>query len=164
MSLFLASRALGAFAYTVVLAAAVGCHHRSFVAGERSSRERLKGGYGEPLAEYSGGAIQTLTAEQVNQRAVGRVEELFEGRFSGVDVIRTASGGFLVRVRGVGTFLGRQDPLYVIDGVPVPVDPARGLDWLSPGTIRRITVLKAPPETSIYGVRGANGVILIETR
>jgi TonB-dependent starch-binding outer membrane protein SusC len=166
MSLFFfASRALGALASIVAFAAAAGCHDQSpIVVSEPPSAERLTGGYGERLSEPSGGAVQSVTAEHQNRRAVGQVGELLEARFPGVDVIRTAGGGFLVRVRGASSFLGSSEPLYVVDGIPVHVDPQRGLDWLSPHDIRRITVLKAPPETSIYGVRGANGVILIETR
>jgi TonB-dependent SusC/RagA subfamily outer membrane receptor len=92
------------------------------------------------------------------------VEELLEARFPGVGVIRTSSGGFLIRIRGLGSFLGRPDPLYIIDGTPTEVHPQRGLDWINPSDIRRITVLKGPPETTLYGVRGANGVVVIETR
>jgi|SRR5919108_2978268 TonB-dependent SusC/RagA subfamily outer membrane receptor len=163
MSLFfLACRARGALAYAVAFAAVVGCHHGLSLSAEPSA-ERPQGGYGETL-EYSGGAVQSVTSEQLNHQAVGQVGELLEARFPGVGMVRTTSGGFLVRVRGASSFLGSAEPLYVIDGIPVLVDPRRGLDWLSPHSIRRITVLKGPPETSIYGMRGANGVILIETR
>jgi TonB-dependent SusC/RagA subfamily outer membrane receptor len=166
MSLFFfASRAPGALACIVAFAAAAGCHHASSnIESEPSPAERPKGGYGEQLSELSGGAIQSVAAEQLNHRAVGQVGELLEARFPGVGVIRTASGGFLIRVRGVSSFLGSSEPLYVIDGIPVPVDPQHGLDWLSPNDIQGITVLKGPPHTTLYGVRGANGVILITTR
>jgi len=52
----------------------------------------------------------------------------------------------------------------VVDGIPVEVEPGRGLDWLSPAEIARIDVLKDAPETTMYGVRGANGVILVTTK
>jgi TonB-dependent SusC/RagA subfamily outer membrane receptor len=54
--------------------------------------------------------------------------------------------------------------LYVVDGMPVHVVPGRGLDWLNPADVARIDVLKDAASTSIYGVRGGNGVILITTR
>jgi TonB-dependent starch-binding outer membrane protein SusC len=89
------------------------------------------------------------------------VEQLLEGRFAGVDVVRTPSGGFLVRIRGSSTLIGSPAPLYVVNGIAVYVDPERGLDWLSPADIARIEVVKDAAELAFYGVRGANGVIRI---
>jgi TonB-dependent SusC/RagA subfamily outer membrane receptor len=154
------SRAFGALACGLAFAAVVGCHHGSLIVAEPSSSEPLKGGYGEQLSA----TVPSVTDEQLNHRQAAQLEELLEGRFPGVGVVRTQSGGFLLRVRGIGTFLGSREPLYVIDGIPVQVDPQRGLDWLSPQDIGSITVLKGPPETSLYGVRGANGVIVISTK
>jgi TonB-dependent SusC/RagA subfamily outer membrane receptor len=155
-----ASRAFGALACGLAFAALVGCHHGSVVVAEPSTPEPPKGGYGEQPS----GKIHSVTAEQMNDRSAAQVEELLEGRFPGVTVARTGSGGFLVQVRGIGTFLGRPEPLYIIDGIPVQVDPQRGIDWLSPHDIQSITVLKGPPDTSLYGARGANGVIVISTK
>jgi len=84
-----------------------------------------------------------------------------ERHFPGVDVIRTDKGGVLIRV--ISGLVGA-NPLYVVDGTPVQVDPRRGLDWLSPEQIARVEVLKLPSETAIYGPRGANGVIVITTK
>jgi len=124
----------------------------------------VKVGYGDQSKDQTGGAVQSATADQLDEVKATQVEARLEGRFPGVEVVRTRSGGFLIRIRGVTTFLGDQTPLYVIDGIPVQVDPERGLDWLSPAEIARIDVLKDPAETSMYGVRGANGVILITTK
>jgi TonB-dependent SusC/RagA subfamily outer membrane receptor len=88
------------------------------------------------------------------------VEELLAGRVAGVHVLPAPGGGFLIRIRGANN----PEPLYVIDGMPVEVTPGRGLDWLDPADIARIDVLKNPAETSIFGGRGANGVILITTK
>ncbi|MDQ4079288.1 MAG: TonB-dependent receptor plug domain-containing protein [Gemmatimonadota bacterium] len=158
-----ASRAFAILTVNVALLALLGCHHRASV-GAKHPTERLTGGYGEDVSQGGSGSGRSVGPERLNRRAVGQAEELLEGRFPGVDVQRTASGGFLVRVRGVSTLRGTEHPLYVIDGTPVHVDPARGLDWLNPGDIARITVLRNPSETSLYGVRGANGVIVITTR
>lgn len=98
----------------------------------------------------------------MKNRKVKRVEELLVGRFPGVHVFPTPNGGFSVRIRGAAT-VGDREPLYVVDGMPVEVTPGRGLDWLDPADIARIDVLKNPAETSMYGGRGANGVILITT-
>jgi iron complex outermembrane receptor protein len=67
-------------------------------------------------------------------------------------------------LRGVTTLLGYKEPLHVVDGILVEVEPGRGLDWLNPADIACSDVLKDAPETTLYGVRGANGVILITTK
>ncbi|MBI2404206.1 MAG: TonB-dependent receptor plug domain-containing protein [Gemmatimonadetes bacterium] len=145
-------------------AALPGCHPTSSVPAGPAPAEKVNVGYGEQSREQTGGAVQSVTGEELKNRKAARVEELLEGRFPGVHVIRTPGGGFSIRIRGVSTFLGDKGPLYVINGIPVEVDPRRGLDWLSPSEIERIDVLKDPAETSMYGVRGANGVILITTK
>jgi len=72
-------------------------------------------------------------------------------------------GGMTVRIRGATSFLGSEEPLFVIDGMVVQsADGA--LDGINPNTIESITVLKNADETAIYGSRGANGVILIKTK
>jgi len=141
-----------------------GCHHRSSVPAEPSPVEKVPVGYGEQSREQAGGAVQSATAEQLRNVNASQVEELLEGRFPGVDVVRTPGGGFALRIRGASTILGDQGPLYVVDGLPVDVEPGRGLDWLSPADIARIDVLRNAPETTMYGARGANGVILITTK
>ena len=82
--------------------------------------------------------------------------------FAGVDIVPTASSGFLIRVRS--GMIGHGDPLYVIDGAPTSVDAKRGIDWFPPEAIADITVLKAPHELMEYGPNGANGVIVITTK
>ena len=159
-----ASRVYGALLGGLALAALVGCHHRSTVPAQPPAPEKVQVGYGEQSKERIGGAVQSATADELKDVKATQVEQLLEGRFAGVEVVRTRSGGFSIRIRGVTTFLGRSAPLYVVDGLPVEVDSERGLDWLSPAEIERIDVLKDPTETTMYGVRGANGVILITTK
>ena len=91
------------------------------------------------------------------------MEELFAGKFPGVEVLRVPTGGISIRIRGSSTFLGSTEPLYIIDGARVQSGPG-GLLFLDPGDIRKIEVLKDIGSTSIYGSEGANGVILITTR
>lgn len=91
------------------------------------------------------------------------MEELFAGRFPGVEVLRVPSGGISIRIRGGNTLLGSTEPLYIIDGARVQSGPG-GLLFLDPGDISKIEVLKDIGSTSIYGSEGANGVILITTR
>src|SRR5439155_21072607 len=67
-------------------------------------------------------------------------------------------------IRGRGSIYGDNEPLYVIDGMPVEVTTGHGLSWLNPGDIQRIEILKDASATAVYGMRGANGVVLITTR
>jgi len=82
--------------------------------------------------------------------------------FPGVDLVTTRSGGFMVRIQS--GLVGRGEPLYVIDGAPMWVEPHRGIDWFKPEDIEQISVLKTPTETAVYGAQGVNGVVLITTR
>jgi TonB-dependent SusC/RagA subfamily outer membrane receptor len=91
------------------------------------------------------------------------MEELFVGRFPGVEVFRAPNGGVNIRIRGQNSFSGGGDPLYIIDGTRVQ-SGAGGLLFLDPQDIARIEVLKDIGSTSIYGSEGANGVIIITTK
>ena len=91
------------------------------------------------------------------------MEELFAGRFPGVEVLRVPSGGISIRIRGASTLMGSSEPLYIIDGAKVQSGPG-GLLFLDPGDISKIEVLKDIGSTAIYGSEGANGVILITTK
>ena len=91
------------------------------------------------------------------------LEELFAGKFSGVQVFRSAQGGISIRIRGVNSFYGSSEPLYVIDGTPVQNGDA-GIAYLNPADIAQIEVLKDAAQTALYGVQGANGVVLITTK
>ena len=92
------------------------------------------------------------------------IEQLLMGRFPGVEVTRTPNGGISVRIRGTTSFLGNNEPLYVLDGIPMEPGPGGSLTWINPYDIASIEVLKNAAETAIYGMRGANGVIVITTR
>ena len=104
-----------------------------------------------------------VTAEDI-ERAPGQpIEEILKGRVAGVTVTQ-GEGGLVVRIRGVSSFYGNNDPLYVLDDVPISPGPGGFLRGISPYDIESINVLKDPAETALYGVRGANGVILIRTK
>ncbi|HVF40935.1 MAG TPA: TonB-dependent receptor plug domain-containing protein [Gemmatimonadaceae bacterium] len=91
------------------------------------------------------------------------MQEMFEGRFPGVEVGRAASGGITIRIRGASTVMGSAEPLYIIDGARVQSGPG-GLLFLDPMDIKKIEVLKDIGSTSMYGSEGANGVIIITTK
>lgn len=93
---------------------------------------------------------------------VARVEELLAGQVAGVQVFATPTG-FAVRIRGTSSVMGRADPLYIVDGFPMEPD-GFGLIALEPSSIARIEVLKDASSVAQYGVRGANGVVLITTK
>ena len=108
-------------------------------------------------------SISVLCAEDFEGMPVVQLEEWIEGRVPGVSVVRGARGISLL-IRGRGSFLGNTEPLYVLDGVPLVMEPGRGLSWLSPGDIQMLEILKDAGATALYGMRGANGVVLITTR
>lgn len=104
-----------------------------------------------------------VTADDIRRTPGQSIEELLEGRVAGVSVIRTPNG-IAVRIRGFTSFLGSNEPLYVVDGIPINAGPGGSLIGISPYDIETIKVLKDPASLSMYGVRGANGVIVITTK
>jgi TonB-dependent SusC/RagA subfamily outer membrane receptor len=101
-----------------------------------------------------------VTTEVPARQRATTVEQMLEGRFPGVLVERVAGGGVSVRIRGPTSFSLNQEPLYIVDGAPVTPGPRGALNWLNPQDIESIAVLK-DADAAIYGVRGANGVIVI---
>lgn len=86
------------------------------------------------------------------------------GRVPGVLVERAPGGGVAIRIRGAASFYASTQPLYVLDGAAIDPGPNGALTGLNPHDIATIQVLKDPADTAIYGVRGANGVIVITTK
>lgn len=115
---------------------------------------------GDPLSPPSG----TVTAEDIQRSPSVPIEELMGAKIAGVWVQRTSDGGIAVRIRGATTIYGNQEPLYVLNGVPMQPGPNGALTGISPSDIQSIEVLKDAASTSMYGMRGANGVIIIKTK
>jgi TonB-dependent SusC/RagA subfamily outer membrane receptor len=105
-----------------------------------------------------------VTSEDIAKAPGQSIEQMLMGRFPGVEVSRTAGGGFAVRIRGGSSIRSGNTPLYVLDGVAVEAGPNGYLTGINPNEIESIEVLKEPAETALYGVRGANGVIVIKTK
>ncbi|MBG6234090.1 TonB-linked SusC/RagA family outer membrane protein [Pedobacter sp. CAN_A7] len=119
-------------------------------------------GYGTQKKANLTGAISTVNAEAFKGRAAPTVSSMLQGQMPGVTVVNSTalpgSNGGTINIRGVGT-LNDASPLIVIDGVP-----GGNLNILNPDDIESVTVLKDAASSSIYGVRGANGVILVTTK
>ena len=149
-------------AMCVALASIVACSRQPDVRPSRPEGETVSDGYGEKAREQAGG-VSTASYGAATEQKVGRVEEMLIGKFPGVEVSRAGSD-YSVNIRGTASFMSGEQPLWVIDGVPYEVGAGRNLGWLNPADVTRIDVLKNPTETGIYGVRGANGVIVVTTR
>jgi TonB-dependent starch-binding outer membrane protein SusC len=118
-------------------------------------------GYGAQKRSAISGSVATVSAAEIAERPILRVEQALQGRTAGVQIAQNSGSpgsALSVRVRGVGT-INNADPLYIVDGIPVD-----GLDFLNPNDIETINVLKDAASAAIYGSRGANGVVLITTK
>lgn len=118
-------------------------------------------GYGTRKKSSITAAISSVGEKEIEKTQNLRVEQALQGRTAGVTVTSSSAqpgAGMSVRIRGAGTN-GNSDPLYIVDGSPVG-----GIDYLNPGDIESIEILKDAASSSIYGARGANGVVLISTR
>jgi TonB-dependent SusC/RagA subfamily outer membrane receptor len=106
----------------------------------------------------------TVTAQDIESNPNQPIEKVLQAKVPGVWVTRTPDGGIAVQLRGQSSFYGEQQPLYVVDGVPIAPGPSGALTGVNPHDIESIQVLKDPAETSMYGMRGANGVIVVKTK
>jgi len=118
-------------------------------------------GYGTVKKADLTGAVSIVDVEDIAGTPVAGVDQMMQGRMAGVNVIGdyAPGGGVSVRVRGFST-IRNNDPLYIIDGVPVE----SGINMINPNDIESLQILKDASSSSIYGSRAANGVIIITTR
>jgi TonB-dependent SusC/RagA subfamily outer membrane receptor len=105
-------------------------------------------------------ARPTLTTKDI-ENSSEPIEKVLAAKVPGLLITRTADGGIALQVRGPSSFYSGGAPLFVIDDVPVQAGPGGALVGVNPHDIESIRVLKDPADIGIYGVRGANGVILI---
>lgn len=131
-------------------------------------------GFGSQIKEKVTGNISTIKASEFETVPVNSFEQAVQGRASGV-FIQTNNGklgqGIQVRVRGSSSLNGSNQPLYVVDGIPVTTDDfsrnaaqTNPLADLNPADIQSIDILKDASAAAIYGSRGSNGVVLITTK
>ena len=111
------------------------------------------------------GAQQIATAADIQRAPNEPVEKYLMARSAGVVIGRTVEGNLTVRIRGgANSLYGNNAPLYIVDGVPFVPGTDGGLAGLNPYDISSIKVLKDATDITMYGVRGANGVIVIKTK
>ena len=118
-------------------------------------------GYGTQKKKVVTGSISSVKADEISKTPILRAEQVMQGRTSGVQVTQLSGQpgeAPTVRIRGAGT-TGNSDPLYIVDGMPVG-----GIEYLNPGDIESMDVLKDAASAAIYGARAANGVVLITTK
>lgn len=141
----------------------------------------LNAGYYTVSERERTGNIATIKAETMEKQPVGNPLAAMQGHLSGVNIVQNTGvpgGGFQVEVRGRNFINGVTDPLYIVDGVPfgsgslgsgdvsggIVAGNVSPLNAIDPSSIESIEVLKDADATSIYGSRGANGVVLITTK
>lgn len=141
-------------------------------------------GYGTMKKSDLTGSVAAVKSKDFNKGLVTSASQLIQGRVSGVNITNNGGepgGGVTIRVRGSNSIRSGQDPLYVVDGVPLDISDDQQpsgasvagvgssatknpLNFLNPDDIESIDVLKDASATAIYGARGANGVIMVTTK
>jgi TonB-linked SusC/RagA family outer membrane protein len=119
-------------------------------------------GYGSVKKKDATGSVAIITAKDFNRGAITNTENLLNGRVAGVVVTQGGrpGDGAAIRIRGGASLGASNDPLVVIDGLPVD----NGLSSINPNDIESFSILKDASATAIYGSRGSNGVVLIKTK
>lgn len=161
---FLAPSRFAPAGMTLLLCALVTSACAGTTGGADATPGRSEGvqiGYGSQDRAEVTGAVISVRAEDIG-REITSFEDLFQG-LAGVTVRRLGNGGISLRIRGSSSFSSDAEPLFVINGVPIRSAPGGALMGVNPRDVTRIDVLKDAGATSIYGSRGANGVILIFT-
>jgi len=133
-------------------------------------------GYGTQKKGDITGSVAVMSAEQLDERPLTRVDQALVGQMAGVRIKQTSGvpgAAFSVQVRGSGSITANTEPLYVVDGFPLEVssqsqsgnyDSGNPLDNINPNDIESIQVLKDASAGAIYGSRSSNGVVLITTK
>jgi len=119
----------------------------------------------EPPAPHAVSTSDASVQHEEAYQSFSRIEELIEGRAPGVQVLRRTDGTYALRIRGVSSPSGNNEPLIVIDGSSSADGMStHALALLNPQDVKTIEVLKDAASTAFYGMRGQNGVIVITTR
>ncbi len=144
----------------------------SFVSSSQQLNDVVVVGYGSVKKKDLTGSVSTVSTKDFNKGSFASPEQLIAGKAAGVSVISNGGGpgaGSSIRIRGGASLNASNNPLIVIDGVPVDVDGGvKGapsfLSTINPNDIESFNILKDASSTAIYGSRASNGVILITTK
>lgn len=139
-------------------------------------------GYGTTTIKDATGSVSSVSSKDFNGGIISSPEQLIQGKTAGVQITQSSGepgAGIDIRIRGSNSIRSNNNPLFVIDGIPVSGDstsPGSGnvlngggdsrnpLSFLNPSDIESISILKDASSTAIYGSRGANGVVIITTK
>jgi TonB-linked SusC/RagA family outer membrane protein len=139
-----------------------------------SESEVIVVAYGTQVKKKLTGSVTRVGGEEVENRPFSSVDQMLQGKVPGLQSVAPSGqpgGAQTVRIRGVSSVNGNNDPLYVVDGIPLNtgdfsrvVNTSNALAGINPNDIESVSVLKDAASASIYGSRAANGVILITTK
>ncbi|MEJ7692039.1 TonB-dependent receptor [Daejeonella sp.] len=135
----------------------------SLIEDSQSLDEVLVVGYGTQTKSQVTGAISSVSAKEISELPITNAQQALQGRAAGVEVLSSGNrpgDGVNVRIRGRRSFNAGNDPLYVVDGIPL----SGGINDINPQDIQSMEILKDASSTAIYGSRGANGVVIITTK
>ena len=128
-------------------------------------------GYGSVKKNDMTGSITAIKNEELNRGAMVNTQDMLKGKVPGLLITPGDGGpgsGSTIRIRGAASLNASQDPLIIIDGVPIASDAGKGmsnpLDMINPNDIESFTILKDASSAAIYGSRASNGVIMITTK
>ncbi|NRB84145.1 MAG: SusC/RagA family TonB-linked outer membrane protein [Winogradskyella sp.] len=139
-------------------------------------------GYGSTTVQDATGAVAAVSSKDFNSGVISSPEQLIQGKTAGVQMTQSSGepgAGIAFRIRGSNSIRSNNNPLFVVDGIPLPTQgttPAAGgivdggdtarnpLSFLNPNDIESISILKDASATAIYGSRAANGVVIITTK
>jgi len=136
----------------------------SMQADVKSLEEIVVVGYGTQKKSDLTGSVASVSEETLQSRPVASFEDALQGRTSGVQIRQSGgdlNGKFSMSIRGTGSVTGSNDPLVVVDGVPLF---STDFSTINPKDIASIDILKDASATAIYGARAANGVVIITTK
>ena len=160
---------------SVLVFSAVGTNSQEVAVGSKSQinvalsadtkalQEVVVVGYGTQKKSQMTGAISSVTSKQITEMPITNLGQAMQGRVAGVDVAQSGSKPGTVPkvlIRGRRSFNAGNDPLYVVDGIPL----SSGYEDMNPNDVASMEILKDATATAIYGARGANGVVLITTK
>jgi TonB-linked SusC/RagA family outer membrane protein len=121
-------------------------------------------GYGTQKKTDVTGSVSSISSKEIRATPITSMAQAMQGRATGVQVSQTSNapgGGVSIRIRGGNSIQGGNEPLYVVDGYPLPNESS---PTINPNDIESIDILKDASATAIYGSRGANGVVIITTK